>query len=120
MGGSLTKGEGARSVAGGNYIFADLEELDGIIAEWTAIRDRIRDRGYRLSQAAGLITPPAEDIMSRLHAGYTRASLQKALEHNDAMHAYAKAYVEKLTAARAQYANTETQALATIRRSGEG
>lgn len=120
MSGSLTKGKGLRAGGEGNYVFADLEELDGIIAEWTAIRDRIEGRGNRLSQAVGLITPPADDVMSRYHAGYTRGSLQKALDHSDAMRAYAKAYIEKLTAARAQYADTEAQAAAAVRRSGEG
>ncbi len=120
MSGSLTKGKGLRTGGEGNYVFADLEELDGIIAEWSAIRDRIESRRHKLAQAYGLITPPAEDVMSRLHAGYTRGSLKKALDHNDAMRAYAKAYVEKLTAAREQYAATDTQAATVVRRSGEG
>ena len=118
--GSLAKGLGLRTGGEGSYVFADLEELDDIIAEWTAIQVRIENRGKKLSQAYGLITPPAEDVMSRLHAGYTRASLLKALKHNDAMRVYARTYVDKLTAARRQYADTERQAAAAIRRSGEG
>ena len=118
--GSLTRGEGLRAGGEGRYVFADLGELDTIIAEWSAIRDRIEDRGNRLTRAVGLITPPAEDTVSRLHALRTRASLQKALEHNDAMRVYTQAYVDKLTAAHAQYADSEGQASAAIRRSGEG
>ena len=116
---SLTRGEGPRPVADCRYVFADLDELSGIIAEWTAIRDRIEDRGNRLTRAVGLITPPAEDTVSRLHALRTRASLQKALEHNDAMRVYTQAYVDKLTAAQARYSGSDAQASAAIRRSGK-
>jgi hypothetical protein len=113
-------GEGPRPVANGKYVFADLDELRSIITEWTATKDRIAQRGSKLRHAIGLITPPAEDTVSRLHALRTRASLQKALEHNDAMTHYAQEYVDKLTAARAQYTDSEAQATATIRQSGEG
>lgn len=117
---SLTRGEGPRPVAEGRYVFADLGELDAIITEWTAIRDRVADRGNKLAQAIGWITPAAEDTVSRLHALRTRASLQRALEHNDAMRGYTTTYVDKLTAARRQYADSDGQGAATIQQSGEG
>lgn len=104
----------------GQYMFTDLAELDGVISEWTTIRDRVADRAMRLRQTAGFITSPAEDAASR---GYTQATLEsllKAVSHSDAMRAYADGYIEKLSAARAQYAETETRTVTNIRQSGEG
>lgn len=106
--------------ADGSYVFASLEDLDGIIADWTALRDRIVARGEKLMQAAGLITPPAEDSVSRYHADATVRSLQKARDHNIAMTTYADGYIDKLSAARAQYSATDEQSAANIRRAGEG
>ena len=119
MGGSLTKEEGPRAVAEGSYVFADLDELDAIIAEWAALRDRVRKRGNRLLHAIGLITSPAEDTVSSQHTLRTKASLENALTHNDAMRLWAQAHIDKLRAARAQYGDTETQAATIIRQSGE-
>lgn len=106
--------------AGGQYVFASLEELDDIIAEWDALRDRIRGRGDKLAQAIAMIEPPAEDIMSRLQANTAVRSLQKAEEHRKAMEAYARNYVEKLHAARAQYATTDADNAARLHNVGEG
>src|SRR6266545_544483 len=62
--------------AGGRYVFASLAELDGMIADWEALRDRIFARDAKFRQAIGLIAPPAEDIMSRLHAHTAVQSLK--------------------------------------------
>jgi hypothetical protein len=104
----------------GQYVFTDLAQLDGVISEWTAIRDRVVDRGLRLVQAAGFITPPAEDTASQGYTKATRESVLKAVSHCDAMRAYADGYIQKLVAARAQYAETEVQTATNIRQSGDG
>jgi hypothetical protein len=105
--------------AGGQYVFASLEDLDEIIADWEALRDRIQVRGRKLRQAIGLIESPAEDIMSRLQANTAVRSLEKAEEHRLAMENYAAGYVEKLRAARAQYAETDADNAAHLRNAGE-
>lgn len=104
----------------GQYVFTDLAELDGVITEWTTVRDRLEERGWRLGQAAGLMEPPADDIVSQGYTKATRESVLKAVSHCDAMRVYADGYLQKLMASRAQYAETETQAVANIRQSGEG
>jgi hypothetical protein len=104
---------------GGQYMFASLAELDGIITAWETLRDRIGAREEKFRRAISLISPPAEDIMSRLQAQTTLQSLKKAQEHNQAMYTYADGYVTKLKTSRSQYASNERGSAALLRRSGE-
>lgn len=97
-------------------MFADLAELDALIAEWTTIRDGIQTDGRKLQQAQQLIVPPAGDLMSQLQPSALNTSLDKALEHNAAMVAYAENYIGKLQAARAQYAAGDEQNAEQLRR----
>lgn len=106
--------------AGGQYVFASLEELDDIIADWEALHDRIRNRAAKLARAIGMIEPPADDVMSRLQANTAVRSLEMAEQHRQAMENYARNYVEKLRAARAQYAATDADNAAHLRTVGEG
>lgn len=106
--------------AGGQYVFASLAELDGIIAEWEALRDRIRGRGAMLSRAITMVEPPADDLMSKLQANTAAHSLERAQEHRQAMEDYATSYVEKLQAARARYAAMESNSAAQLRQAGKG
>jgi hypothetical protein len=106
--------------AGGQYVFASLAELDGVIAEWEALRDRIRGRGAMLSRAVSVIEPPADDLMSRLQANTAARSLERAQEHRQAMEDYATGYVEKLRAARTQYSATDSNNAAQLRQAGKG
>lgn len=126
-GGSRPLGQAGHNVAGsggggagGRYLFASLAELDEIIEEWKALRSRIERRGNKLAQASRLIEPPAEDVMSRLQAGAAFASLQKAEAHRKAMEAYAADYVERLQAARAEYAASDAAGAAAVRCADEG
>lgn len=93
--------------ANGDYVFADLAELGALITEWAAIRDAIQTDRRNLVRAQQAIYSPADDDMSKGQAKALIESLDKAQAHNDAMFAYADAYVEKLTAAREQYATDE-------------
>lgn len=116
--GSLAKPAGNVAVgssAGGSYMFADLAELDDVIARWTNVRDGVQADGRKLLQAQQLIQPPAQDFMSRLQPLAMSNSLDKALEHNAAMAAYAEAYVQKLQAARAQYAVEDEESVERMR-----
>lgn len=100
----LTTGGGGE---GGKFYIASVTELDSLIAQWTIIRDKITVSGRRLTQAVHEVEPPANDEMSRKEAEATRASLERAIEHNVAMGDYAQGYIDKLTAARHSYENTE-------------
>lgn len=120
VGGSLQKGEGFKPGGEGKYVFADLDELDGVIAEWAGLHNRIKKHGIKLSQAVSLISAPARDQVSQVHATYTQESLTKAVVHNDAMRQFARSYLDKLTAARAQYAESESQAVANLRQTSGG
>lgn len=102
--------------AGGNYVFADLDELEAIIAEWAAIRDAIRADGRKLAQARQLLRPPAEDLMSWWQPEAVKESLAKAITHNAAMEDYTDGYVRKLWAAWARYSADDEQAAARMRR----
>jgi hypothetical protein len=106
--------------ASGRYVFASLQELDGIIADWEALRDRISARDVKFQRALSLLTPPAEDVMSRLQAQAMLGSLMKAQAHNRTMYNYADGYVAKLKSARSQYATTETDNVSRLRNSGKG
>jgi hypothetical protein len=60
----------------GYYEFTSLAQLDEIINEFKAVRDDIAEDGRKLFRAQGLITPPAEDIMSVMQANATVASIK--------------------------------------------
>jgi hypothetical protein len=105
--------------ADGEYVFASLEELDAIIAEWEALQQRIRHRATKLVRAKSLIEPPADDVMSQLQAKAAIRSLEKAEEHRQAMEDYAAGFVAKLRAARTQYASTDADNAAALRETGK-
>lgn len=103
---------------GGDYVFTDLAELDKIIGDWEALRDRIKDRYDKFAHAIGLIEPPAEDIMSRLQAATATYSLEQAQSHSQTMYLYASGYVEKLHAARVRYTATEADNIGRLGKAG--
>ncbi|MCT2582375.1 hypothetical protein [Actinophytocola gossypii] len=100
-------GRAGEAISGGGYFFASLEELDHVIKEWTMIRDDIEFDRQVLVQAQSLIEPPAKDIMSDLQPAAMNHSLDKAITHNANMSAYARAYIEKLTATKKQYSSDD-------------
>ncbi len=106
--------------SGGQYLFANLDELNSIITDLETLRDNIRNDGEKLRLAHQLITPPAEDDMSHLEAQSTLDSLVKAIEHNDAMIAYADAEIAKIQAARNAYVNTDHDGAERLRHIDEG
>lgn len=101
--------------SGGNYVFANLAELDAIITQWAEMRDAIQADGVRLAQAQTLIRPPAHDTMSERQPAAVNRSLDKALAHNATMRAYASSYIEKLSAARERYLSDDDASAARMR-----
>ena len=100
---------------GGQFMFASMAELDGVIAQWETELEAIRTDGLTIDQAAGLVEPPAQDGMSVGQADATRQSLIKLREHNTAMRGYAEEYIKKLKASRASMTNTDQGSEAQIR-----
>ena len=119
--GSLGIGDrmGTGGGGGGQFVFADLAELDSVTAQWTAERDRIKEDNNRLAQAINLCNPPAEDTMSHYQADALKTSLTAARDHNQAMLDYAVGYIEKLAASRAAMAGTEHDNAARLRAADE-
>lgn len=93
--------------AGGQYIFANLEEIDSVITDLEAELTDILDDDQYFRQAIALATPPAEDHMSTAQVDAYRASLQEGRKHNQAVAAYAENQLTKLRAARQTYAEKD-------------
>jgi hypothetical protein len=101
----------------GDFVFASLDELGALIAEWEALRDEIkRDvAGFTQAQYQTNVAP-AEDTMSRQQASAVNESMSKAMSHCHAMRAYADSYLAKLTAVREQYRNDDDKAKGRLER----
>lgn len=87
---------------GGQFMFASLEELDGVIKQWEDERDGIKEDSQKISDAYYAINDPAGDLMSRAQASASRDSLANMWQHSDAMLQYANHYIEKLRDSRRQ------------------
>lgn len=93
--------------AGGNYVFTDLAHLDTIIVRWSSVRDGVEANRLQLDTAATVVYPPAEDPASVGQAEALVRSIMAARAHNESVYGYAKGYVERLEAVRAEYVATE-------------
>lgn len=93
--------------AGGQYLFADLAELDGVIAEWQDLITAIDQDQRQIIDALAGPRQAAADGVSDANSSRTVAVLDGMREHNMTLLQYADAYVEKLVAARAAMASTE-------------
>jgi hypothetical protein len=87
---------------GGQYMFANVEELDSLIKRWEDERDGIQKDKDAIADAYHLVKAPAGDIMSQLQTGASQDSLANMWHHSDAMLQYAENYIAKLKASRAQ------------------
>lgn len=92
---------------GGQFMFASLEELDGVIAKWEEERDGILADREQIFEAYDCIAEPAADSMSQYQAQASRDSIANMFQHNDAMLRYAENYIAKLNASREQMAVME-------------
>lgn len=101
--------------SGGHYLFASLDELDSVIAEWMKLRDDIGADRDKFWQAQQLIGPPAEDEPSRRQSDALIDSLTTALDHNESLRNYSDSYIMKLMAAREQYLTTDEESAERLR-----
>ncbi len=100
---------------GGQFMFASIEELNGVIAQWQTELAAIQADGVKINQAAGYIEAPAGDGMSVAQAKATTESLDALQKHNQAMADYADGYIKKLIASRDSIVNTEQNNAAGLR-----
>lgn len=100
---------------GGQFMFASLEELDGMIKKWTDERDGILADRDAIADAYHTVKAPAGDMMSQGQAIASQDSLANMWHHSDSMLKYAENYIAKLNASRKQIAVTEDGAHARMR-----
>jgi hypothetical protein len=99
---------------GGQFMFASLEELDGIIAKWKEERDGIIADRDAILAAQDTVAPPAGDTMSVELTEASKSSLAAMKQHSEAMLKYANDYIAKLYASRVQMATQEEGARETM------
>lgn len=87
---------------GGQFMFADVHELDAVIKQWEDERDGIKEDRQTIADAYYSINDPAGDIMSKAQAAASKDSLANMWQHSNAMLEYAENYIEKLKASRQQ------------------
>jgi hypothetical protein len=92
---------------GGAYMFASLEELDGVIQQWQSLIDDIKSDNVDVDHAVARIERPAGDDVSA--ANYRRAdeTVTAMQKHNNLLLEYAQHYKAKLEDCRAQMATTD-------------
>jgi len=93
---------------GGQFMFANIEELDSVITKWEGERDGIAADKETIAGSYYLIAEPASDSMSAAQATASRNSLAIMWEHSDQMLKYAENYIAKLKASREGMATMET------------
>jgi hypothetical protein len=95
---------------GGQFTFANVEELDSCIARWEQERDGIMADRDAIADAFYAVAPPAGDIMSRGQADASQTSLANMYIHSDSMLKYAENYILKLRDSRGQIQAQEDSA----------
>jgi hypothetical protein len=100
---------------GGQFMFASIDDLNAVIAQWQTEYEAIMADGQTIDQAAGYVMPPAKDSMSVGQAKATKDSLLSLKTHNEAMRQYAEQYIAKLVASRDSILNTEQNNQAQLR-----
>lgn len=92
---------------GGQFMFADLGELDGIITAWRDEVEDIKSDLRQIEKTTAVVARPAGDPMSTLHMATTRQSLLAMREHSRQMLEYAQGYLDKLEQTRTQMQSDE-------------
>jgi hypothetical protein len=92
---------------GGSFMFASLEELDGVIQQWRDLIEDIKADQNTMQSAGGDLAKPAGDQVSGQN--YTQASkvVMDMQKHNELLLEYAINYTKKLEASRTQMTTTE-------------
>lgn len=107
LGGPAQPHESGGGGTGGQFMFANLEELDAVINRWQEARDGLLDDREKIYNAYEHLESPAADDMSAAATSASRDSVANMFQHNNAMLRYAENYIEKLMASREQMAVME-------------
>lgn len=91
----------------GSYMFANLEELDGVIRQWQNLVDELEADTKRVDSAVQQIARPAGDHVSEGNYNQSTDVLRAMRKHNEMLGSYAQHYVVKLKECRAQMSTTE-------------
>ena len=92
---------------GGSYMFASLEELDGVIQQWQDLIDDIKTDQGNIESAVILANQPAGDDVSSQNFRRSSDVVTAMQKHNEQLLVYAQHYVVKLKECRAQMSTTE-------------
>jgi hypothetical protein len=91
----------------GAYMFASIEELDGVIQQWGDLIDDIKADNVEVDQAVARIEKPAGDDVSTANYRQSGEVVKAMQKHNNVLLEYAEHYKAKLEDCRAQMATTE-------------
>lgn len=105
--------------ATGQFVFANLDELNAVLHEWEDLAKEIGDHQKVTVQIQRLCNPPAEDMMSHYQAEAGKKTADAKLDQDTALLAYAQAYVDKLAGCRNAMAATEQGNADRLRGAGE-
>jgi hypothetical protein len=93
--------------AGGTFMFASVDELDGVIQQWQSLIDEIVDDQGRMADADGDLAEPAADQISSGNTLMSHKVVADMRKHNETLIRYAVEYVQKLQDARTQMVTME-------------
>ncbi len=93
---------------GGSFMFASVEELDGVIQQWRDLIEDIKTDQGRMESAGGDIAKPAADQVSGRNYAESGKVVMDMQKHNELLLRYAIGYVKKLEASRTQMMTTES------------
>jgi hypothetical protein len=113
--GDPTEHEAGGGGQGGQFMFASVDELNGVIKQWEDERDGIMADRDAIAEAYYMVKEPAGDDMSTGQANASRDSLASMWEHSSQMLKYTENYIRKLNASRDQMATMEDGAVAQMR-----
>lgn len=85
---------------GGQFMFASIEELNGVIKQWEKERDGIVADSQAICDAYYMVKSPAADNMSQGQTTASKNSLATMWQHSEAMLKYANDYIAKLYASK--------------------
>jgi hypothetical protein len=92
---------------GGAYMFASLDELDGVITQWQGLIDELKADQRRVNHAVENLARPAGDDVSQENFRESNKVVLAMQRHNEELMKYAAHYVTKLQECRKQMATTE-------------
>jgi hypothetical protein len=92
---------------GGSYMFASIEELDGVIRQWQDLVDDIIADQHNIKSAGNEANSPAGDPVSGNNYDASSKVVMAMQKHNETLLEYAIGYVRKLKLCRGQTSTTE-------------